>query len=84
MMKHVYYSQNQLFKMSRRKINMKKKPKPETAKTKPINIMLPEELMERIQALCDERGMTIQDFVTDAIIEKLQLAHKERRKKVRL
>jgi len=40
--------------------------------------------MERIQALCDERGMTIQDFVTDAIIEKLQLAHKERRKKVRL
>jgi len=46
--------------------------------------MLPEELMERIQALCDERGMTIQDFVTDAIIEKLQLAHKERRKKVRL
>ena len=63
---------------------MKKKPKPETAKTKPINIMLPEELMERIQALCDERGMTIQDFATDAIIEKLQLAHKERRKKVRL
>jgi hypothetical protein len=25
-----------------------------------------------------------QDFATDAIIEKLQLAHKERRKKVRL
>jgi hypothetical protein len=46
--------------------------------------MLPEELMERIQTLCAERDMTVQDFATDAIIEKLQLAHKERRKKSRL
>ena len=63
---------------------MEKKLTPEKTDAKQLNIMLPEELMERIQALCDERGMTIQDFVTDAIIEKLQLAHKERRKKVRL
>jgi len=63
---------------------MEKKPKLETAKIKPINIMLPEELSERVQAFCAERSMTVQDFATDAIIEKLQLARKERRKKDRL
>ena len=63
---------------------MENKPTPEKTETKELNIMLPEELIKRIYLLCDERGMTIQDFVTDAIIEKLQLAHKERRKKVRL
>ena len=63
---------------------MEKKPKPEITKTKPINIMLPEELLERVNAFCDERDMTIKDFVTDAVIEKMQLAHKERRTKVRL
>ena len=63
---------------------MEKKPTPEKTETKELNIMLPEELMERIQTLCDERGMTIQDFATDAIIEKLQLAHKKRRKKGRM
>ena len=63
---------------------MEKKPTPENTDTKELNIMLPEELIKRIYLFCDEREMTIQDFVTDAIIEKLQLAHKERRKKVRL
>jgi len=63
---------------------MEKKPKPETAKTKPINIMLPEELLERVNAFCAEQEMDIQDFVTDAIIEKLNLVYKERRKKDRL
>jgi predicted DNA binding CopG/RHH family protein len=63
---------------------LKKKPTPEKTDAKQLNIMLPEELLERVQALCAKRDMTIQDFVTDAIIEKLELAHKERRKKVRL
>ncbi len=63
---------------------MEKKPTPEKTETKELNIMLPEELLERVQALCAERDMTIQDFATDAIIEKLELAHKERRKKRRL
>jgi predicted DNA binding CopG/RHH family protein len=63
---------------------MEKKPKPETAKTKPINIMLPEELLERVNAFCAEQEMDIQDFVTDAIIEKLNLVYKEKRTKVRL
>ena len=63
---------------------MEKKPPPEKTETKELNIMLPEELIKRIYLLCDKRGMSIQDFATDAIIEKLELAHKERRKKVRL
>jgi hypothetical protein len=63
---------------------MEKKPTPEKTETKELNIMLPEELLERVQALCAERDMTIQNFVTDAIVEKLYLVHKERRKKSRL
>jgi hypothetical protein len=63
---------------------LEKKPNPEKTDAKELNIMLPEELIKRIYLLCDERDIAIQDFVTDAIIEKLQLAYKERRKKVRL
>jgi len=63
---------------------MEKKPNPESTDAKELNVMLPEELIKRIYLFCDEKGMTIQNFVTDAIIEKLQLAHKERRKKGRL
>ena len=63
---------------------MENKSTSEKTETKLLNIVLPEELMERIQTLCAERDMTIQDFATDAIIEKLELAHKERRKKSRL
>ena len=63
---------------------MKKKPKPEITKTKPINIMLQEDLINRINAFCAEQELTIQDFVTDSIIEKLNLVYKERRKKGRL
>jgi predicted DNA binding CopG/RHH family protein len=63
---------------------MEKKPKSEIAKTKPINIMLQEELITRVNAVCADQGMTIQEFVTDAIIEKLELVYKERRTKDRM
>jgi len=56
----------------------------EETKTKPINIMLPEELINRVNTVCADQDMTIQEFVTDAIIEKLNLVYKERRKKDRL
>ena len=46
--------------------------------------MLQEDLINRINAFCVEQELTIQDFVTDAIIEKLNLVYKERRKKGRL
>ena len=63
---------------------MENKSTSEKTETKLLNIVLPEELLERIQTLCAERDMTVQDFVTDAIIDKLALVHKERRKKTRL
>jgi len=49
-----------------------------------LNIRLHAELVERLRAHCRERNMTIKEFVTDAIIDNLRLANKERRKKPRL
>ena len=63
---------------------MENNPTPEKTETKLLNITLPEELKERVKTLCADKDMTIQDFVTDAIIEKLELVYKERRKKSRL
>jgi hypothetical protein len=62
---------------------MKNKP-PEKNETNQLNIMLPEELFERVQTLCADKDMTIQEFVADAIIEKLNLVYKDRRKRPRL
>jgi hypothetical protein len=45
---------------------------------------LPKKLVKRIKVVCENKEMSIQDFVSDAIIEKLELVHKERRKKQRL
>ena len=63
---------------------MENKPTPEKNETKPLSITLPEELMERVKNLCADKDMTIQEFVTDAIIEKLELVYKDRRKKDRI
>ncbi|MEJ2655675.1 MAG: hypothetical protein P8012_00560 [Desulfobacterales bacterium] len=63
---------------------MKNKPPAEKTGIKLLNIKLPEELMERVKTFCSERDMTIQEFVNDAIIEKLELAYKEKRKRPRL
>lgn len=64
--------------------NMEKKPATEDSETYLLNIGLQEELIKRVKALCAEKEITVQDFVTDAIIEKLGLVYKERRKKSRL
>jgi hypothetical protein len=63
---------------------MKNKPSSEKTETKLLNIMLPEELLGRVKSYSKEKNMTVKEFVTDAIIEKLKLAYKERRKKPRL
>jgi hypothetical protein len=63
---------------------MQNKPPAKKTETKLLKIMLPEELLERVQSYCNEKKMTIKEFVTDAIIDKLKLAYKERRKKRRL
>jgi NRPS condensation-like uncharacterized protein len=64
--------------------NMEKKPVTENSETHMLNIRLRKELIKRVEALCAEKEITVQDFVTDAILEKLELVYKERRKKSRL
>ena len=49
-----------------------------------LNTRLPKNLIKRVKNFCDENEITIQDFVTDAILDKLALVHKERRKRSRL
>ena len=63
---------------------MENNPESEKTKTKAVKITLPEELLERVKSYCKEKNMTVKEFMTDAIIEKLKLAYKERRKKPRL
>jgi len=63
---------------------LKKKSTPEETETEMLSTSLPKDLIKRVKVYCSENEMTIQDFVTDAIIEKLELAHKERRKRPRL
>ncbi len=63
---------------------MEKKPATENSETHMLNIRLRKELIKRVKVFCTEKEITVQDFVTDAIIEKLGLVYKERRKKSRL
>ena len=63
---------------------MEKKPTSEKIKTKLLNILLPDQLINRVISVCADMDMTIKEFVTDAVIEKLELVHKERRTKQRL
>ena len=49
-----------------------------------MEIEMPEALLKRIQALCDKRKIDPEEFIKDAIREKLERAYKERRKKPRL
>ena len=64
--------------------NMEKKPATENSETHMLNIRLRKELIKRVNVFCAEKEITVQDFVTDAVIEKLGLVYKERRKKSRL
>ncbi len=63
---------------------MGKNPEEANNGTGMLNIRLPNDLLKRVKACCDGNEATIQEFVTDAIIEKLELFHKERRRKHRL
>ena len=62
---------------------MEKKPS-KKIKTKTINIVLPVELIDRVNIICADREISIQEFLSDAIIEKLELIYKDRRKRPRL
>jgi hypothetical protein len=56
----------------------------EKAKKELLNITLPEELIDRVNIVCADKDITIQEFISDAIIDKLELVHKDRRKRPRL
>ena len=60
------------------------KPPSENPETAVISARLPKDLKKRVEAFCRENKMTIKEFIADAIIDKLKLAHKERRKRSRL
>lgn len=49
-----------------------------------MNIEIPKALADRIKAYCDKNKTEPEEFVLDAIIEKLGQVHKERRKKPRI
>ena len=52
---------------------MKKKETQEKTETEMLCTEMPKGLIKRVKIFCDESKITIQDFVTDAIIEKLAL-----------
>ncbi|MGD9096649.1 MAG: hypothetical protein PVF97_01105 [Desulfobacterales bacterium] len=52
--------------------------------TENIRIDLPRSLMSRVHNYCNKRNTTIQEFIRDALSEKLAMAYKERRKKQRV
>ena len=56
----------------------------EKTETKLLNILLPKELIDTANTFCADKDITIQEFVTDAMIEKLRFAYKEKRKDPRL
>jgi hypothetical protein len=56
----------------------------EKIEKKLLNIVLPVELIDRVNVFCVDKDITIQEFVADAIIEKLELAYRDRRKRPRL
>lgn len=49
-----------------------------------MKIEIPEGLADRIKAYCAKNNTDPKEFVFDAIVEKLERVHKERRKKPRI
>ena len=63
---------------------MENQPTSNNPQNETLNILLPEQLINRVNDVCAVKDMTIREFVIDAIIEKLELVYKERRKRDRL
>ncbi len=49
-----------------------------------MNIEIPDPLALRIKAFCEKNKIEMKEFIFDAIIEKLEGAHKEKRKRQRV
>ncbi len=52
--------------------------------TQSVRIDIPQSLMSRVHSHCNKRNITIEEFIRDALSEKLEMAHKERRRKQRV
>ncbi len=52
--------------------------------TQNLHIDLPQSLVSRVHNYCNKRNITIEEFIRDALSEKLEMAHKERRRKQRV
>lgn len=75
---------NRLGRLQRERGNMIMKPVSEITETETISVKIPKDLKKRVKAYCDDNQMTIRHFIADAIIDKLELAHRERSRKSRL
>jgi hypothetical protein len=49
-----------------------------------LELPIPELLLERVKTYCSKHEIDLHVFIIDAITEKLELSHKERRKKQRI
>jgi hypothetical protein len=49
-----------------------------------MKIEIPEGLERRIEAFCEKNKLDINEFVVDAIIEKIDRSYKEKRRKPRI
>lgn len=57
---------------------------PRDADTQSFRIDIPQSLMSRVHNHCTKRNLTVQEFIRDALSEKLEMVHKERRRKPRV
>jgi hypothetical protein len=49
-----------------------------------VAVNIPKGLVDRMRVYCDEKNITTEEFVIDAIGEKLHRSYKEKRKRPRL
>lgn len=56
----------------------------ESSETKSLEIKMPQGLLKRVNTHCEKISIAVDEFILDAIAEKLELAYKERRRKHRL
>jgi hypothetical protein len=54
------------------------------SETQILQIKMPQELLKRVNTHCEKISIVVDEFILDAIAEKLELAYKERRRKHRL
>ena len=54
------------------------------SETQNLQIKMPQKLLKRVNTHCEKKSIAVDEFILDAIAEKLELAYKERRRKNRL